>query len=68
MTKKYNPNKPFTLDGLLNCLKQAKENAGDNDANIEVWVDNKMYRIIRVGQFGVTPTTTLTLGKCEMEL
>lgn len=55
-------NKPLTFKGLLSCLQQADEVVGDNDVKVEVWVGDKMYRIVRVGQFGIVPDVTLTLA------
>ena len=52
---------PLTLKELLSCLQQADKVVGDRDVRVEVWVGDKMYRIVKVGQFGINPDVTLTL-------
>ena len=60
----------MTFKEVFSCFKQANKVLGKNgDVDIEVWIENKMYRIMRVGQFGFVPTVTLTLvDKPEFEL
>ena len=55
--------KPMTFKEVLSCLQQANEVIpSDSDVALEVWLGEKMYKIIRVGQFGVIPDVTLTLA------
>lgn len=51
-------------------LKKLKEiidlcviNAGDCDPDVEVWFKKAMYDIREVGQFGVIPDVTITIGE-----
>ena len=53
------------LHELKACIDKAVENAGDYDAEVEVWFKKSMYRIDRVAQFGVVPDVTITIGAKE---
>jgi hypothetical protein len=56
--------KPVTLRELKNCIDQAVARLDeDQDAEVEVWYKKKGYRIFRVGQFGIVPDVTLTIGE-----
>lgn len=56
------------LKKLKEVIDQAVENAGDCDPDVEVWFKKSMYRIMDVGQFGVVPDVTITIGKKELTL
>lgn len=51
------------LKELKAAIDKAVEHAGDCDADVEVWYKNKGYRIARIGQFGIVPTVTITVGE-----
>lgn len=53
----------MTLKELKSVIDQAVERAGECDAKVEVWYKNKGYRIARVGQFGLIPDVTITIGE-----
>jgi hypothetical protein len=52
---------PLTFKQVLNCFRQAQKGLGKNDVDLEVWIGQKMYYVVRVGQFGIIKTVTLTL-------
>lgn len=55
---------PVTLRELKNCIDQAVARLDEGeDAQVEVWYKKKGYRIFRVGQFGIVPDVTLTIGE-----
>jgi hypothetical protein len=56
------------LKQLKSCIDQCVKKAGKLNPDVEVWVGNSMYRIKRVGQFGVVPDVTLTVGRKVTEL
>jgi hypothetical protein len=57
------------LSELRRVLDRAAEKAGDVDDEVEVWINEyQMCRIVRVGQFSVVPTVTLSLGEIVMDL
>lgn len=59
----------LTFKQVFSCLKQANKRLGKNDIDLEVWVGNKMFRVIRVGQFSIIPTVTITLtDKPELKI
>ena len=59
---KKNPKaKSLTLRQLYSCLGQCVVKAGSLDPDVEVWIGEKLYRVVRVGQFGVMPDVTLEL-------
>jgi hypothetical protein len=53
--------KPMTFKEVFHCLCQANENVGDHDVELEVWIGEQMYQVVRVGQFGIIRHVTLTL-------
>jgi len=53
--------KPMTFKEVFSCLCQANDYLGDCDGELEVWIGEQMYKIVRVGQFSIIPTVTLTL-------
>lgn len=59
--------KAMSLRELKSCIDKACEYAGDIDANVEVWIGKKAYSITRVGQFGIIPDVTITVGENIMD-
>ena len=57
--------KALTLRQLKNCIDQAYERAGKvaDHVEVEVWLDDTLYRVVRVGQFGVVPDVGITIVK-----
>ena len=52
------------LKMLKTLIDEAVAYAGDCDPDVEVWVGEKRaYRIGRIGQFGVVPDVTITVGE-----
>lgn len=51
------------LKELKECIDKAVEHAGDCDPDVEVWFKKKCYRIRSIGQFGVIPDVTITIGE-----
>ena len=58
------------LKDLKKAIDQAVKYAGKCDPDVEVWLgEKKMYRIKRIGQFGLVPDVTITLcDKPELKL
>lgn len=62
--------KALTLRQFKSCIDQAYARAGKaaDHVEVEVWLDEKLYRVVRVGQFGVVPDVGITILKeseCE---
>ena len=53
--------KAYSFKEVLRCFKKANKEIGRHDVDLEVWIGKKMYRVVRVGQFGIIKTVTLTL-------
>jgi len=53
--------KAYSFKEVLKCFNMAKKKLGRADVDLEVWLGEKMYRVVRVGQFGIIKTVTLTL-------
>jgi hypothetical protein len=68
MPKDPKTEKPLRLRELKACIDRAVENAGDGDPEVEVWFRKSMYRIVRVGQFGIVPDVTITIGPKDCTL
>ena len=52
------------LKKLKEVIDQAVEYAGDCDPDVEIWVgDKKAYRIGRIGQYGLIPDVTISVGE-----
>jgi len=52
------------LKELKSVIDQAVEYAGDCNPDVEIWIgDKKAYRIGRIGQFGVIPDLTISVGE-----
>ena len=52
------------LKKLKEIIDQCVENAGDCDPEVEIWVgDKKAYRIGRIGQYGLIPDVTISVGE-----
>lgn len=52
------------LKKLKEVVDKCVENAGELDPDVEVWVGvTKAYRIGSIGQFGVIPDVTITVGE-----
>lgn len=52
------------LKELKKVIDKAAEYAGDCDPDVEIWVGNKRaYKIGRIGQFGVVPDVTISVGE-----
>ncbi len=49
------------LRDLKSVVDQAVATAGDTNPDVEVWVDDKMYRIESARQFNICPDFVLTL-------
>lgn len=56
------------LRQLKAVIDQAFENAEGMDVEVEVWFKKRMYRIERVGQFGLVPDVTITIGPKVLDL
>lgn len=56
------------LKKFKEIIDKAYEQAEGCDVEVEVWLKNSMYDIQRIGQFGVIPTVTITLGQKMFEL
>lgn len=51
------------LKKLKEIIDKCVENAGDTDPDVEVWFKKAMYDIREIGQFGVVPDVTITIGE-----
>ena len=52
------------LKKLKEIIDEAVEYAGDCDPDVEIWIgDKKGYRIGSIGQFGVIPDLTISVGE-----
>lgn len=52
------------LKKLKEVIDQAVQNAGECDPEVEIWVgDHKAYRIGSIGQFGLIPDLTISVGE-----
>lgn len=53
------------LRRMKEVIDKAVENLGDlEDAKVEIWVgDKKAYKVGRIGQFGVIPDVTISVGE-----
>ena len=52
------------LKKLKEIIDKAVEYAGDCDPDVEIWVgDKKAYRIGSIGQFGIVPDLTISVGE-----
>lgn len=51
------------LSELQRALNECSERAGDYDPDIEIWFKKSMYSIMSIGQFGVVPDVTITIGE-----
>jgi len=51
------------LKQLSDCIDQCIRKAGNQNPDVEVWLSNKMYRIKRIGQFGVIPDVIITVER-----
>lgn len=56
------------LEEFKKIIDKAYEQAEGCDVDVEVWLKNGMYKIQKIGQFGVVPTVTITLGEKMFEL
>ncbi len=58
------PEEPLTLRGLKSYVDKAVEGLNvDQDAKVEVLFCKKGYRILSVGQFGLAPDVTISIGE-----
>ena len=57
------------LRKLKEVIDQCVERAEDCDPDVEVWFKKSMYRIREIGQFGVIPDVTISIGEkvCELD-
>jgi hypothetical protein len=52
------------LRKLKEVIDKCVENAGDYDPEVEIWVgDHKAYKVARIGQFGIIPDVTISVGE-----
>ena len=50
------------LKDLKSCIDQAFEKTDDGDVDVEVYIvndDDKVFEVVRVGQFGFVPDVTI---------
>lgn len=51
------------LKQLKKCIDLCVKNAGKLNPDVEVWLNDKLFRIKEIGQFGVVPDVAITITK-----
>ena len=56
------------LKQLKKCIDLCVKNAGKLNPDVEVWLNDKLFRIKEIGQFGVVPDVAITITKVRQAM